>query len=272
MRRTGGSRSSPRRGDRRLAPRGFRSGRRSRADAEARRHCRLLAADPVAAGLSQSLGVRRSGLRPGDYPGSRGRVRDRPGPRRTAEPRLRGGHREEAVQADVPHPARGALERRGYGQRVRLPVHPRAVLLAARGPRRGLRQGAVGPCARCEDIPGGASRAVCGLAPPAVQRRTAAPRARGTRRHEGLERPDRQPEDGWPDRQRPVPRRELGAWQAAHARQEPAVLGATHHVPRPLRGQLRTAGPARSTRTAKARRVRCHPDSRRLLRERGNRS
>ncbi len=46
--RTGGSRSSPRRGDRRLAPRGRGSGRSARADAEARRHARLSPARPRA--------------------------------------------------------------------------------------------------------------------------------------------------------------------------------------------------------------------------------
>ena len=52
MRRTGGSRASPSSGDRRLAPRRLGSGRRGRADAEARRHARLSLAWPRAC-LSQ---------------------------------------------------------------------------------------------------------------------------------------------------------------------------------------------------------------------------
>ena len=60
----------------------------------------------------------------------------------------------------------------------------------------------------------------------------------GERPLKGLERRDRQPEDGLADRERPVPRRELGAWQAAHARPQPPLLGAAHFVSRPDRRPL----------------------------------
>ena len=102
----------------------------------------LVSSRPIQSSRPASIpGVRRLGFDPAIYPGSRRRVRGRPRPRRAAEPRLARGHREEAVQADVPHPAGSALERRGTGQRLRLRVHPREVLRAARGPTRHLRQG-----------------------------------------------------------------------------------------------------------------------------------
>ena len=130
MRRTGGSRSSPRGGDRRLAPRGRGSGRRSCADAEARRHGTLRLTRRGAPVSQPTPGHGVSG------PGSPGRLV-------FAEEVLASafevGHDNayrESLVSDVEytteppftltysHPSRGQVERRRADQRRRLRLHP----------------------------------------------------------------------------------------------------------------------------------------------------
>ena len=54
-----------------------------------------------------------------------------------------------------------------------------------------------------------------------------------------VEESHRQPQDRRSNRERPLPRRALGAWQADHASSKPELLGAASCVPRPTRRPLR---------------------------------
>ena len=71
---------------------------------------------------------------------------------------------------------------------------------------------------------------------------------------DGLERPDRQPEDGRADRERALPRRALGARQEAHASPEPPLLGVPSRLPRSARRFASCATPRGARRVRAERR------------------
>ncbi len=248
MRRTGGSRSSPRGGDRRLAPRGLGSGRRSCADAEARRHGTLRltrrgapVSQPAPGRVFRDRARRDARLRRG---GSRVGVRGRPRQRIPGEPRLgRRVHDRAPVHAHVPHTSRGQVERRRADHRRRLRLHPPGARVPrtersaqpvhatdgrARAPRHGRRP---------EDGRGRSSLPLRRLAR-AVPERAAPTCARGQRPRDGLERSHRQPEDGSADRKRTISRRALGARAEAHASPKPQLLRTPSRLPRTARGSL----------------------------------
>ena len=140
-RRTRGSRSSPRHGDRRLAARGLGSGRRACADAEARRHARLSRGRPPVR-LSQCLAHELRPGRPGlGREGPAGAFRGRSRLHVRGKPRLEGQlHEEATIHVDLSHPSGGAVERRSPDHGPGLHLHapgdtPSRYSGAARTPR-----------------------------------------------------------------------------------------------------------------------------------------
>ena len=135
----------------------------------------------------------------------------------------------------------GTSSHRG-GLRLHLPDRARL----ARG---GAQKDSQRPRRRREDGEGRVPprRALRRLACPALHGHPAAPRTRRCGARDHLADGHRQPEDGHPDRERPVPRRELGARPAADRRPQPTLLGGARRVSGPDRRPLRPV--RRSSRT-----------------------
>ena len=166
-RRTGGSRSSTRSGDRRLAPRRLGSGRLRHAGAERGRSVRLRTArraavpQPIARAMLRTGRAAHAAVPRRESP--RARVRRRPRLHVAATARLRRHvHEEAAVHAHVPDSASGEVERRRarHGPRLRLhaPRQDRPQGRARPGGAGGRRAGAERLCRRREDRSGRAAR------------------------------------------------------------------------------------------------------------------
>ncbi len=219
--------ASPSSGDRRLAPRRLGSGRRGRADAEARRHRRVRAVPPEPACLNCFDARAARHRRPVCDRREFWRRHSR------SAPTSRGGRGSSRVST-----SRGSLH-----SRSRTTSAPKRDGATAYRSRRGTSSSRTR-----RSVEAGGPRRSTGL-------RSAA-RARSTRRRSGSysdpdspvgegssgtscrgtrsrartstnvwSRPDRQPEDRRANRERPVPRRALGARQADHALAETLATG-----------------------------------------------
>ena len=176
--------------------------------------------------------------------------------------RLAGGvHDEGAVHAHVRDSPRGTLERRGTGHCSGLRLHTSRDPQAPAGYRRRPPESSLRAPRWRED---GASRAPipCRRMAVPLRFRPSAARARGRGSHEGLGRPDGQSEDRGSHRKRPLPRRALGAREAAHAASEILATGAS--TSRISTGW--SSGSARRARLHRPPRCSRHPSGQRRLR------
>ena len=254
-------------GDRRLAPRRLGSGRRGRADAEARRHGRVRA-DASGAVLSQSP-RERCGRDVADQSAAH---------RRTESSRRR------STSVRTSRGGRGSSRTSTFTRKppFTLTYHIRPKARWSDGDTRSPRGTSCSPTRailkhgspdgprtdRGSQRPGASTRRQSGSCCDLASRGGAGcsgASCRGTRYVAKIcstvwKRPDRQPEDRQADRERPFPRRALGARQADHAPPKPAVLGAASLAPRPNRHPFRgrRPGAARSS-GFRQRRVRGRP-------------
>ncbi len=241
-RRTGGSRASSR--DRLLAPRRLGSGRRGCADAARRGNScvRPSGRAPMSQRAAREMHPVGGGDQLHRRDDSATGVRRQSRVHVPSEARLaRHVHEEAAVHAHVPHPARGALERRRAGHGPGLRLHAPGAGGKKCGAS-GVRKTGPAPRPPCqrrrrED---GQSRPPLPLLGVAISLRERRSRACASRRRpdEDLERQHQQPEDGQADRERSFPARELGARSPAHARAQSALLGGAPSVSRPGRHPL----------------------------------
>ena len=164
----------------------------------------------VRARVSQRAQHRCAAAHPGD------RRRSSQGPSRlarrpSARPRLGGrDHEETALHARLPHPSRGALERRGAGHGQDF-VFTHQAFLAGDRPLTSAISDVRSVRRRREDSRGRPARALGRLARCSSPSSSRSMRSRGEDLAKRLAGRDRQSEDGRADRKRAIPRRGLGS-------------------------------------------------------------